>query len=74
MEALLLKRSEAAKTLALSIHSIDALIESHQLPVVRIGRSVRVNIADLQKFAAEGSPNRTVNGKVRNFGKAGAAK
>ena len=66
---LLLNRKETAEALSISVFSVDALIESAQLPVVRIGRSVRVNVTALQKFATEGSPDRTVNGQLRNFGK-----
>ena len=71
---LLLNRKEAAEALSLSPFSIDALVESGQLPVVRIGRSVRITVADLQKFATEGSPNRTVHGEARNFGRTGTSR
>lgn len=62
MEKLLLTRAEVAELIGLSLASVEALTKSGQLPTVKVGRSVRVNIADLQEFCRKGTQNRTVTG------------
>lgn len=49
---ILLRRSDVARLLSLSIRSVDKLARSGQLPTVRIGRSVRFIEADLRSWAA----------------------
>ena len=46
----LLNRAEAAEALALSVRMIDELVKSGDLPVVRIGRSVRIRPSALDYF------------------------
>lgn len=46
----LLTREQAAERLAISIVTIDRLILRRELRAVRIGRAVRVRVADLERF------------------------
>lgn len=46
----LLTREAVAERLALSIPTVDRLISRRALRAVRIGRSVRVRVADLQRY------------------------
>lgn len=48
----LLTRQNAAARLALSVVSVDRLIGRRELRAVRIGRAVRVRVADLERFVA----------------------
>ena len=56
---LLFSRPEAAQSLALSVRSIDKLIQKGELKATRIGNAVRVHIDDLEAFAAMGSVSGT---------------
>lgn len=62
MEKLLYSRAEVAKLIGLSLASVEALTKTHQLRTIKVGRSVRVNITDLQEFCRKGTQNRTVTG------------
>jgi len=53
---------EAAELLNISRASTEALIKSKQLPVVRIGRSIRLHIDTVSAFAKTGTENRTTHG------------
>jgi excisionase family DNA binding protein len=46
----LLKRSEAAEELSVSIRTLDLLVSTGELKAVRIGRVVRIRPADLESF------------------------
>ncbi len=46
----LMKEKEAAKYLAISPRTMWSLREAGEIPAVRIGRSVRYDIADLDEF------------------------
>jgi excisionase family DNA binding protein len=46
----LLTRIEAATALSLSVRMVDSLVRSGDLPVVRIGRSVRFRSSTLDYF------------------------
>ncbi|HEY1987686.1 MAG TPA: helix-turn-helix domain-containing protein [Terracidiphilus sp.] len=63
MQKILYSRREVAALIGLSVPSVEALTQSGQLPTVKIGRSVRVNIHDLQEFCRKGTQNLTVKGK-----------
>lgn len=49
--------AEAARVLAISESHAYSLAKEGLLPVVRVGRRVRVNPADLERFIAEGGRN-----------------
>ena len=51
MEKLLLKPTEAADALGVSRSTIYELVAAGTVPSVRLGRSVRVPVASLWKFA-----------------------
>jgi len=53
MEPLLLKAGEAAKLLGLGRSKVFAMLAVGELPVIRIGRSVRVPRAALERWIAE---------------------
>jgi excisionase family DNA binding protein len=46
----LITRIEAAKLLSISVRSLDSKIASGDIPVVRIGRSVRIRPEALERF------------------------
>ena len=48
--AALLTVRQAAKQLSLSPSAIHNYISSHQLPVIRLGRAIRIQPADLAEF------------------------
>ncbi len=48
----MLSRTEAAKRLSVSLPTFDRLIKSGELPVVRIGRLVRVEESTLDNWIA----------------------
>ena len=50
---LLLRIPEAAKALGLGRTKIYELITSGELPVIRVGRAVRVSVTALQKWVEE---------------------
>jgi len=56
----LLTRIEAAAALSLSVRMVDSLVRSGDLPVVRIGRSVRFRSSALDYFI-EARENRGAN-------------
>ncbi len=62
----LLKREEAAEALCVSIRKFDMLVESGDLAVVRIGRSVRIRQSAIDYFieARESRVNRTKKAKT----------
>jgi excisionase family DNA binding protein len=45
-------RIEAARSLQVSMKKLDALIKSGSLPVIRMGRSIRIRPESLNAFAA----------------------
>lgn len=47
-------RKEAANFLAVSLPTIDALIATDQLKAYRIGKQVRINREELERFAKGG--------------------
>ena len=47
---LLFNRETAAKSLHVSLPTLDRLIRRQELPVIRIGRSVRIEPTALQEF------------------------
>lgn len=49
-QACLLRPREAAEWLKISERSLWALTQRNELPAVRIGRSVRYDMADLRAF------------------------
>jgi len=53
MEPLLLKAGEVAKLLGLGRSKVFAMLAVGELPVIRIGRSVRVPRAALERWIAE---------------------
>jgi excisionase family DNA binding protein len=63
MEKLLFTRREVAALIGLSVASVEALTKSRQLKTVKVGRSVRIHVNDLQEFARKGTPSRTTHGK-----------
>jgi excisionase family DNA binding protein len=52
-ESLLLKPTDAARTLAISPRKLWELTNRKLVPHVRIGRSVRYDLADLRTWIAE---------------------
>jgi excisionase family DNA binding protein len=56
MEPLLLRADEAAKLLQLSRSKVYAMLQTGELPCVRIGRSVRIAQNSLMAWVAERSP------------------
>ncbi len=46
----LLTRSEAAKALAVSVRKVDYLIAAGELPVVRMGRTIRIRPSAIEYF------------------------
>ena len=52
MTQLLVDLDEAARALSLSKRSLQQLVYAGELPSVRIGRSRRVAVADLEAFVA----------------------
>jgi excisionase family DNA binding protein len=53
LEPLLLKAVDVARLLGLSRSTVFTLLAAHDLPVVRIGRSVRVPRAELERWIDE---------------------
>ena len=53
MEPMLLRAAEVAKLLGLGRSKVFAMLAAGELPVVRIGRSVRVPRAALEHWIAE---------------------
>ncbi len=53
MEPLLLKAGDVAKLLGLGRSKVFAMLAAGELPVIRIGRSVRVPRAALEDWIAE---------------------
>lgn len=53
MTKLLLRIEEAAEALSLGRSKTYELIKADQLPVIRLGRSVRVPAAALEKWVAD---------------------
>lgn len=52
MPVILLSRKDAAKALAISQRHLDSLIYAGALKVIRLGRSVRIRVADIEAFLA----------------------
>lgn len=48
----LLTQKQVAEVLGLSLRRVQEITEGAELPVVRIGRAVRVRPADLERFIA----------------------
>ncbi len=55
---LLLSRYEAAEQLGLCTRSLDWLIETGKVAIIRIGRRVLIPTAKLQEFASKGDAER----------------
>ncbi|GAA5477271.1 helix-turn-helix domain-containing protein [Haloferula helveola] len=57
----LLTRNEAAEALAISLRLFDSLVAKGEIPVIRIGKSVRIRPSTIEYFieAREGYRNRT---------------
>ncbi|WP_181708602.1 helix-turn-helix domain-containing protein [Chthonobacter rhizosphaerae] len=49
----LLKLADAADVLGVSIRTIRRLYEAGELPVVRVGRQIRVSPSDLNRFIGD---------------------
>jgi excisionase family DNA binding protein len=60
MEPLLLKAGDVAKLLGLGRSKVFAMLAVGQLPVIRIGRSVRVPCAALEDWIAEHTQHASV--------------
>lgn len=59
MEKMLLKPTEAAETLGIGRTRVYEMLACGELPSLRIGRSIRIPLAGLQKWIADrsnGSP------------------
>ena len=52
MPNILVTRKTAAQLLAISQRHLDALLYNGTIPSKRIGRSVRIRMADIEAFAA----------------------
>jgi len=63
MEKLLYTRAQVAELIGLSVATVEALTKSRQLRTVKIGRSVRVYVDDLNEFCRKGTDNKTTDGK-----------
>lgn len=46
----LLTRDNIAENLGLSVRTIDAMVKQRKIPVVRIGRKVRFNPNEIEKW------------------------
>jgi excisionase family DNA binding protein len=57
MEPLLLKAADVAKLLGLGRSKVFAMLAAGELPVVRMGRSVRVPHAALERWVVEHTQN-----------------
>ena len=66
MEPLLLRAAEVAKLLGLGRSKVFAMLAAGELPVVRIGRSVRVPRAALEHWIAEHTQH--ANGRSEDTG------
>lgn len=53
MEKILLKPTEAAETLGIGRTRVYEMLACGELPSIRIGRSIRVPVAALQKWVEE---------------------
>jgi excisionase family DNA binding protein len=53
MEPLLLRAEDCAKVLGLGRSKVFEMIRRRELPVVRIGRSVRVPVGELERWIRE---------------------
>ncbi len=53
MESTMLKLDEVAAKLRVSYHTIRMLISSGKLRAVRVGKSIRVDESDLEKFLGD---------------------
>ena len=58
-ERLLHTRKQTARQLSLSIRTVDALISSHELKVIRVGRRVLVHKDEIARFACRNHDTRT---------------
>lgn len=47
-----LSRAASARYLTISERKLDALVASHQIPAIRIGRRVLFDLVDLDAFAS----------------------
>jgi len=57
MEDQLISRREAARLLALRTQTLAKwALDGRHLPIIRIGRTVRYRLADVQQLVAHGSP------------------
>jgi excisionase family DNA binding protein len=65
MEPLLLRAGEVAKLLGLGRSTVFAMLAAGELPVVRIGRSVRVPRAALERWVDERTDHDTRRGDVQ---------
>jgi excisionase family DNA binding protein len=65
MEPLLLRSGEVAKLLGLGRSTVFAMLAAGELPVVRIGRSVRVPRAALERWVDERTDHDTKRGDVQ---------
>jgi excisionase family DNA binding protein len=53
MEPMLLRAEEVAKVLGLGRSKVFEMLRANELPVVRIGRSIRVPVAQLERWIQE---------------------
>jgi excisionase family DNA binding protein len=67
MEPLLLKAGEVVKLLGLGRSKVFAMLAVGELPVVRIGRSVRVPRAALERWVAEHTQD--ANSRIEDAGR-----
>jgi excisionase family DNA binding protein len=63
----LLKPDDASKTLAISPRTLWSMTASGEIPAVRIGRSVRYDVADLRKWIDSKKRHGAVLGNVRTL-------
>ena len=61
-DPILISKREAAKTLSISIRSLDYLLASKEICARRIGRRVLIPRRALEEFARRDHPTRSKNG------------
>ena len=57
-DTILLSKREAARSLSISVRTLDSLIAANEIPTRRIGRRVLVARHSLEQFATAAPPHR----------------
>jgi len=63
VSAFLLDRRQTAEVLAVSIATVDRMVRNGDLPTVRIGRSVRFQVDELQRWIKKRTEQTTMEPK-----------